>query len=152
MKSWRRISADCYFLIQFLIPFWRKLSLKKRRNSNLNAEEIINHVQPNLEAIKLGLPEEIETALPEVDSSSLAARATDTQWPSRCSSTYCEADDDQSPDENASAKQQTARKQSVAHSAILNSSMTTADIIRRLSQPTLVPIITPGNFQVDFSS
>jgi len=114
----------------------RKLSLKKRRNSNFNAEEIINHVQPNLEAIKLGLP--------EVDSSSLAARATDTQWPSRCSSTYCEADDDQSPDEHASAKQQTARKQSVAHSAILNSSMTTADIIRRLSQPTLVPIITPA--------
>lgn len=103
---------------------------------------MINHVQPNLEAIKLGLPEEIETALPEV--------ATGTQWPSRCSSTYCEADDDQSPDE--SAKQQTARKQSVAHSAILNSSMTTADIIRRLSQPTLVPIITPGNFEVGFPS
>ncbi|CBY22693.1 unnamed protein product [Oikopleura dioica] len=114
----------------------------KRRNSNLNSEEIINHVQPDLEAIKLGLPEGIATPLPEVDGSSLAAPATDTQWPSRCSSTYCEADDDQSTDENASAKQQTARKPSVAHSAMLNSSMTTADIIRRLSQPTLVPIIT----------
>ena len=110
----------------------------------MNTEEIISHVQPELQAIKLGLPEGIEAALPEVDRSSLAARVTDTQWPSRCSSTYCEADDDQSPDENPSPKQQTARKPSVAHSAILNSSMTTADIIRRLSQPTLVPIITPG--------